>query len=369
MKVGVNARLLLSGHLEGLARYTIETVAEMAKSHPEDEFLLFFDQKVESKYLLYPNIKGVLVYCPTRHPILILLWFELFLPFYLKKYNIDVFYSADNFLSLRSKIPSLLICHDLAFKHIPEGIKTFYLKFYKIFTPYYLKKCTALGTVSNFVSSDIKSTYSLDKSIFIAPNALPKHNFGTNNNKIISPISKPYFIYVGSIHPRKNIESMLTAFVNFNETQNNQFAFVLIGRMAWGNKNILPFTNYENIHFLQDVEDEAKLDYIKQSIALVYISLNEGFGIPILEGFSCQIPVITSNISSMPEVANGASLLVDPYNIDDIAHGYHHIVSDKELCAHLIKKGNQRLQDFNWTQSAAIIYEQMKSINQKYEKR
>ena len=361
MKIGVNARLLLDGPLEGLGRYTFETVSAMAKSNPQDEFVLFFDRKVESKYLIHPNMSGQLVFCPTRHPLLILFWYEILMPFHLKKYKIEVFYSADNFLSLRSKVPTLLICHDLAFRHFPEGLSKFYLKYYQTFIPKYLNRAQSLGTVSEFVKNDIKRYLPSVKSIFVAPNALPSIADKAITFVSVKNIEKPYFIYVGSIHPRKNIERMLQAFILFNNANGNKFDFVLLGRIAWGKGNIQTLINQPNIHHIDDADDLAKQSFISKSIGLVYVSLSEGFGIPILEGFAAKVPVITSNTSSMPEVGSDAVLLVDPHSIDDIASAFSKICSNEDYSGELIKKGNQRLKQFSWSKTAEIIYTKLRN--------
>ncbi len=361
MKIGVNARLLLDGPLEGLGRYTFETVSAMAKANPQDEFVLFFDRKIESKYLIHSNMSGQLVYCPTRHPLLILFWYEILLPIHLKKHKISVFYSADNFLSLSSKVPTLLICHDLAFRHFPEGLSKFYLKYYQTFIPKYLKRAQSLGTVTEFVKNDIKEYLPSVESIFVAPNALPSILDNALTFDQVKDIEKPYFIYVGSIHPRKNIERMLQAFLQFNDENGKKYAFLLLGRNAWGTGNVQELLTQPNIHHINDADDATKQRFISKSIGLVYVSLSEGFGIPILEGFAAKVPVITSNTSSMPEVGSDAVLLVDPLSIDEIASAFSIISSNKDFSTELIENGNQRLKQFSWSKTGEIIYTKLKS--------
>jgi glycosyltransferase involved in cell wall biosynthesis len=356
MKIGVNARLLLNGPLEGLGRYTFETVCQMAKDHPDDEFFLFFDRKIEKKYLQHPNMFGILIYCPTRHPFLILFWFEILLPYYLKKLKIDVFYSADNFLSLRTTVPTILICHDLAYINFSNGIRKDYLFYYKFFTPQYLKKAASIGTVSEYVRSDIFQSFPNVKEVFVAPNALPSHQLNYQKTSERQKISKPYFIYVGSIHPRKNIEKMLSAFLRFNLESNNKYAFIIVGRLAWGNKNVEHLLNSDNIHHIMDAGDNVKFEYIKNSIGLVYLSFSEGFGIPILEGFASNVPVITSNVSSMPEVGREAVIKVNPRSEEEIILAFKKISTDTLFRSELIAKGKERLKLFSWKNSSEIIY-------------
>ena len=362
MNVGVNARLLLEAPLEGMGRYTFETVYAMAKAHPDTTFYLFFDRKINQKYLLLPNMKGVLVWCPTRHPFLILAWLEILLPFYLKKHKIDVFYSADNFTSLLSSIPALLICHDLAFIHFPEGLSAFYRWFYATFMPLYLKRANKIGAVSAFVKKDIENFMGVKDKIFTAPNALPSVHFTeVEKSTPINP-PKPYFIYVGSIHPRKNVKKMIEGFFWFNEKNGNKYNLVLLGRNAWGTAEIKHLLQNKYIMSIANAGDDAKMQYMAESEGLLYVSLNEGFGIPILEGFASRVPVITSDVSSMPEVAGEGAILVNPHSEYEIAQALQIISTDKVKCNELKERGTEKLKQYDWNQTGRIIYEQLKDL-------
>ena len=359
MNIGVNARLLSDKPLEGMGRYTLETVYAMAKAHPESNFYLFFDHKIYQKYLLLPNMFGVLLWCPTKHPILILTWFEILLPFFLKKYKIDVFYSADNFTSLISSTPSVIICHDLAYKHMPEGISKTYLLFYRFFMPRYIIRAKSVGTVSTFVKGDIESFFNFSKKIFVAPNSLPTIGFNHSDNSTFAEIPGPYFIYVGSIHPRKNVLRMIEAFLKFNSQSQNKYFLVLLGRNAWGNDELKAYLKSEKIIHLKNISDNSKFKYISGSCGLLYVSLNEGFGIPILEGFACGVPVITSNVSSMPEIASVGALLVDPESVQEISTALQTIATDTNKCQELIIKGRKRLSNYSWDLAAKEIYKNL----------
>ena len=122
MRIGVNARLLLSENMEGIPRFTFETTRQMALDHPDDDFILFFDRKVKSNFDFPPNVQKIVIPLQARHPVLWYIWFELLVPLYLKKHQIDVFYSADGYLSLRTGIHTVMVMHDLAYLHFPSHI-------------------------------------------------------------------------------------------------------------------------------------------------------------------------------------------------------------------------------------------------------
>lgn len=359
MVVGVNARLVLSGTLEGIGRYILETTTAMARNNPNDTFVCFFDRAFDPTFLPYNNMYGVKVWCPTRHPILILIWFEILLPIYLWRHKVNVFYSGDNFLSLTTSKPTLLVVHDLAYHYFPEGIKKGFGWFYRYFMPKYIHKAMSIVTVSAYVKETVISMFAITKRISVAYNALPNRN-----EKISSTyIESPYFIVVGAIHPRKNTKNILQAFLSVCENFPT-VKLVLLGRLAWSTEELNEYLKHPAIVHKSNVSDQEIYSYIRNAKALIYVSQYEGFGIPILEGFYTETPVITSSLSSMPEVAGGAALLVDPKDIDGIANHMLSILHDENLAKSLVDKGRERLKDFNWDQSAKTIFEELKRICQ-----
>ncbi|MFT5384514.1 MAG: glycosyltransferase involved in cell wall biosynthesis, partial [Saprospiraceae bacterium] len=171
-----------------------------------------------------------------------------------------------------------------------------------------------------------------------------------------------YFFYIGSIHPRKNIRRLILAFDYFKKESKSPMKLLLGGRFAWqaGDTQIA----FDNAKYKSDIlllgylEEEELSQILAAAKALVYVSLFEGFGLPILEAMHCDTPVITSNVSSMPEVAGDAALLIDPNSIDAIAKAMERI-QDKELAQSLIEAGKKQREKFNWDRSAKIVYQSL----------
>ncbi|MFB6306899.1 MAG: glycosyltransferase family 4 protein, partial [Flavobacteriales bacterium] len=159
-----------------------------------------------------------------------------------------------------------------------------------------------------------------------------------------------YFVFVGSLHPRKNLSGLFKAFDDFKSRNDFPHQLLIIGNTYWWNNEIKD--SYQNMKYKESVvfsphlENEKLNNAIASSEALIYPSFFEGFGIPILEGMSCEVPVITSNLSSMQEVSNDAALLIDPYNIESISQALNTVVCDKKIASELIDKGKQRIQCF-----------------------
>jgi len=170
---------------------------------------------------------------------------------------------------------------------------------------------------------------------------------------------------IKNIHPRKNIANLIKAFDLFKSKTDNNYHLAIIGRPAWKTEEYykaLDTSPYRNYIVTKQLKREDLPEVIGSSDAMFYVSLFEGFGIPILEGFEAGIPVVTSNTSSMPEVANDAAILVNPKSIESIANAMKEISESKTLRQSLIKKGFERLKNFSWDKSAAKTYEIIKSV-------
>jgi len=372
MKIAVNARELLKGRMEGIGRYIFETTRQMVLDHPEDEFYFFFDRAYDPSFIFADNVKPIVVHPQARHPILWYLWFEWGVPYYLKKYNIDVFYSGDTYASIKTSVPTLIVCHDIAYKHYPNHLRSSHKRYYQNNFPKFHKKADHIVAVSNFTKQDIISTYGIDQSkVTIGYNATPSGFSPLSDDEKISIKNEltegnPYFIYVGSLHPRKNVVNLIKGFDIFKKEQGATHKLVLVGRMAWKNeelKKTYETTKYrDDIIFIGHVTNNQLPRYLAAAEALTYVSVFEGFGIPILEGMSSGTPVITSNVSSMPEVAGDAALLIDPHDPNSIAKGMHKIISNTQLHQELITKGLERAKAFSWKTTANHIYQELKKI-------
>lgn len=365
MVIGVNARLLYSDTLEGIPRYIYETTLEMAKTHPEDLFLLYFDRKPALQLDFPQNVFCKIIYLPTRHPLLWKLWFDWLLPYYLKKDQVDVFYSGDGYVSLRTNVPQVMVTHDLAYKHYPDQISAGILNYYSKYIPLFHKKARHIIAVSQYTKNDIQLLLNIPgNKISVAYNAVRPINAPekVHNEEFKQKIEncKPYFCYVGAIHPRKNIISLCQAFKHFKEKTGGNAKLLIAGRMAWMTKNIEKyFRENDDIAYLGIISEIEKNYLLKNSVAMTYISLFEGFGIPLLEAMNANTMVITSNTTSMPEVAGSAAILVSPNEEAEIANALS-LAFDPEIRKKLIELGKQRVQTFQWSKTGEIIYRALK---------
>ncbi len=357
--------------MEGIARYIYETTKAMVLAHPEDEFHFFFDRAYDKKYVFADNVIPHVLFPQARHPLLWHLWFEYAVPRKLKKLDIDVFYSGDMYLSKSTMVPQLLVSHDLNFVHQPEYLQKKHRAYLKKNMPLFHSIADHIISVSDYTKSDIVNHYGIDpQRISVAGNATPE-GFTPLDSERIKKIrdqytdGKPYYIYVGSLHPRKNIARLLKAYDLYKQATGSDYKLVIYGRNAWETSDIsevLKSLNYkQDVIFLSNNEPQVS-DIMGAAFALTYVSLFEGFGIPILEGFSAGVPVITSTRTSMPEVAGDAAILVDPESTQAIANAMVKLHSDEKLRFQLIEAGHLQKELFSWEKTAKTIYSQLKGI-------
>ncbi len=365
MRIAINTRFLMPGPLEGIGRFTLEVVSRLVERHPDWEFLFLFDRPFDPKFILGPNVKPIVVPPPARHPVLFYLWYEWAVPYVLRKQKVDVFLSPDNYGSLAAHCSTVVVCHDLAFRHYPDQVNRLASRFYEYYIPRYYQKARHIVAVSEYTRQDIIKQYGLapDK-ISVACNAADPEFKPLGASEMESVRSnyaegEPYFFYVGSIHPRKNIARLIRAFDRFKSSSGSIIKLLLAGRMAWKTGEVNSAweeaNHQKDIVFLGYVKDEQLPALMGAAVALTYVSLFEGFGVPLLEAMEAEVPVITSNRSSMPEVAGEAALLVDPEKEKDMAAAMQRIWEDENLRQRLVEKGKVQREKYNWERAVEVV--------------
>lgn len=361
-------RLLLPGRKEGIARYAFETTKRIVRNNPQHTFFFIFDRSYDSSLIFSDNITPVVIGPQARHPWLWYWWFEHSLPRIFRKYKIDLFYSPEMYVSLKSKVPTLMVSHDIVFETFPDHLPAYQQKYLVKNVPKFHERAEHIIAVSEFGKQDIRDKYKIAASkISVAGNASPNGFESVSPNKRLEVQAKysdssPYILYVGAIHPRKNVLRMIQAFKQFKVKHQTDLKFIIVGRMAWKSSEVQAAINdTKDVIWLNQIGEELK-QIMASSEALFFASLFEGFGIPILEGMKSGIPVITSNANAMKEVAGNAAMLVDPYSINHMAEALHQITSNESLRQSLIEKGTSRVNDFSWDKTAKHLEEMLFSL-------
>lgn len=359
--------MLLKDRLEGIGWFTYETLRRISKAHPEHEFIFIFDRPWDPGFVFSSNVKPVQIPLPTRHILLFIPWFEVLLPWVLWRQKADLFLSPDGHLSLCSKVPSVAVIHDLNFEHYPEFVPTMVRWYYRWFFPRFARKAKRIVTVSEFTRKDIVAQYQTDvEKIDVAHNGChqvyePLEKMQKQQVRLRYSDGKPYFIFIGLIIPRKNLLRLMLAFDIMKERTGSDIQLLVVGSRKWWDEEhekVFAQMKYKNdLRFLGRKNAEELSLLLGSATALTYVPLFEGFGIPILEAFSAGVPVITSNVTSMPEVSADAALLVDPFNPQEIAEAMERLLKDVSLQESLKTKGFIRRQAFSWDQTAEKLWE------------
>jgi len=369
MKIAVNTRLLLKNKLEGIGWFSYETLSRITKNHPNDEFIFIFDRPWHNDFIFSDNITPVQIGPPSRHPFLWYAWFQISIPKILNQHQPDVFLSPDGYLSTNTNVPSLPVIHDINFEHYPKDLPFWYRKYYRHYFPKFAEKATRIATVSEFSKNDIAEKYKVDSNkIDVVYNGV-SDRFKPLDKKEINETQKdltngnPYFVFVGAIHPRKNIAKILEAFEDFKSTGNYNHKLLLVGKKKWWTSEMEE--TFQTMKYKGDVifKDNMNAQQVAQAIgaadALLYVSTFEGFGIPILEAMKCGVPVITSDVSSMPEVAGNAALLCSPFKSDSISEQMKRLVHEPNLSNSLIEKGLVRAKGFSWDKTSELLWKSL----------
>jgi len=361
MRIGINTRFLLPSKMEGFGWYTFEVVKRLVERHPEHEFVFFFDRNYDRKFVFGKNVTPVVLNPPARHPILFYIWFEWSVKQAIKRHKIDVFFSPDGYLSLESKVPQVGVIHDLNFEHYPQDIPWQPRWYLRHFFPKFAKKATQIVTVSDYSKEDIVHTYGISpEKITVGWNGasdlfVPLEQSKINAIRKQHSNGKPYFIFVGALHPRKNVGRLLEAFAHFRK-ENNDIDLLIVGETLWKN-NALKLPDLEpgvkrSIHFTGHVSQQQLTELMGAAFALAFIPYFEGFGIPLVEAMKCGVPIISGNRTSLPEVAGDAALYCDPFHVDEIARKMLELAGDPELYIELSKAALERGKLFSWDKTA-----------------
>jgi glycosyltransferase involved in cell wall biosynthesis len=370
MRIAVNTRLLLKGKLEGIGWFTFETLKRMTQNHPEHEFIFIFDRPFDRDFIFAENITPVVIGPPARHPFLFWIWFDFRIPKILKKFKVDLFLSPDGYLSLRTKVPQLAVIHDINFVHRPDDLPWLVEKYYNYFFPKFARIAKRIATVSFYSKEDIARSFKINyDKIDVVYDGI---------NQIFKPLSEKekiavrekytdgaeYFLFVGALHPRKNVSGLLNAFDAFKIETGNNIKLIIVGGEMHKAGDI--FETYANMRYKNDViftgrvATEKLHDIFGAALALTFVPFFEGFGIPVVEAMTVGVPVICSNTTSIPEVGGNAVIYADPMKIDQIANAMLKIASDKDLRQELIEKGFEQKNKFSWDETAHLLWESVK---------
>ncbi|MCW6037310.1 glycosyltransferase family 4 protein [Spirulina subsalsa FACHB-351] len=332
---------------------------------------------IQKKVKLSPNIKNYHpqyhLDLPVRFSNLLLDYYPQFFPKYWEPIleSPDIIHGTNYTVFPYKNCRKVMTIYDLTFLKYPDYIDSV-VKQYGRRVQKCLQWTDLVLTISESSKRDIVEYLNFDPERVVVTPLASRYTEQTLETLPKPPVDlaydfrKPYLLFVSTLEPRKNITTLIAAFNQLKEQYKIDHELVLIGQKGWRYEPIFkaiassPYSHH--IHHLNYLPDELVALFYSQAEAFIYPSHYEGFGLPVLEAMTLGAPVITSNTSSLPEVAGEAAMLIDPNEVEDLTQGILKVISDSQLRQDLIQKGKQQAKLFSWERTAQETLAAYRSI-------
>lgn len=301
------------------------------------------------------------------------LWTQFALPLHLliSSNKPDVFFSPSHYAPRFTFIPTAISIMDLSYIHFPELFAKRDLYQLINWTNYSIKNAKKIFTISNASKDDILKEYKIEpRDVTVTyPGIREAHRSHMKLEELTKKysISQNYILFVGTLQPRKNIVRLIEAFADVKKNvKEKDLELVIVGKKGWLYEEILSAPDKygvsASVKFLDFVPNEDLSSFYENALCFVLPSLYEGFGLPVLEAMKYGCPVITSNVSSLPEAGGDAALYVNPEDISDISQTMKKLITSPLLRKELVKKGYQHIKHFSWEKTAKETLQVLQEI-------
>lgn len=299
------------------------------------------------------------------------LWTQIGLPIHLitTSRKPDVFLTLTHYGPRFSKIPTIVSVMDLSYLHYPQTFKKNDLYQLTKWTEYSVKKAKKVITISNSSKNDIIKYYK------VRPEKVKVVHLGLKNLSMNAPsekdlkefgVNQKFILFVGTLQPRKNISRLIEAFSRLPKEISSDHQLVIIGKKGWLYEDILSAPEKYNVKdkvvFLDYISDEDLPNFYRKAEVFVLPSLYEGFGLPVLEAMRYGCPVITSNVSSLPEAGGDAAQYFKPEDVDDIKKSIEKVLTDRSLREKMIERGREHYKKFTWEKAAKEVLSAIEEV-------
>jgi glycosyltransferase involved in cell wall biosynthesis len=350
----------------GIGRYVRELITALSRLDTFNRYSLFVSGAPSTSGL--PTVPNNYKWKPTRltPKWLARIWYRARFPLPIEVFAgaLDLFHATDFVLPpTLPRVVSLLTVHDLSFVRVPESTSPSLKRYLDVVVPHSVYRSTHVLADSQATKDDLISLYGTSGSkITVLLSGVDERFFDKlaavrlmTTRSMYALEGFPYIFCVGTVQPRKNYARLIQSLAQLRN-QGIDIHLVIAGGKGWLENPIyktISDTHMEDfVHFIGFVADEDLPALYRNATCIAFPSLYEGFGLPILEGMASGVPVLTSNVSSLPEVAGDAAIMVDPYDLDAITDGLQRLILDSDLRNMLIEKGLSRARQFTWEKSA-----------------
>ncbi len=384
MRIGIDIRTLMDKQYSGVPEYTYNLIKALLKLEVDDKnnHYKFFYNSAQNLSSRIPNFKSSNIeLIKTNYPNKVfnyLLQKNLNRPRIDKILDVDIFLMPHiNFVSLSSEVPSIITIHDLSFLRHPEFFslrKNFWHRIVNV--KKLLNKFDTIVAVSENTKKDIvelgnqkpEKIKIIHSGLSTEYRVLDSQDEKMNITRIKYQLYNDFILYLGTLEPRKNLENIIKAFDIFCQKHpSSQKELVIAGKKGWKSGQIdkirrnIKYTH--KIKFLGYIPREDKVYLYNLASIFIYPSFYEGFGFPPLEAMACRTPVISSYISSLPEVLSDSALLIDPYNINKLVYYIEELFGNPWLRQELINRGMSLASKYTWEQTALSYLNLFQKLN------
>lgn len=350
----------------GIGRYTRELMQAVLTQPSSHEYRLIVTGKVPSSVVAPPYSNG-LHSTFLSNKWLSRLWYKanIHFPFEYLIGKVDLYHATDFVLPpLKPSAKSIVTVHDLTFIRSPETATPQLKAYLNKVVPYSVRRADRILADSTATKNDLIDIYQLpEEKITVLLSGVNEQFVRVHDVSMVQAVrikykigTRPYILAVGTVQPRKNYVRLVKALKQIHSLGYSDVCLVIAGGRGWLNQELLETLEVERMtnHVILTgfVVDEDLPALYSGAVCSAFISLYEGFGLPVLESMACETPVVASNISSIPEVAGTAAPLVNPYNIDEIVHVLAKMIDDTKFRNELTQKGLQQVKKFSWQDSA-----------------
>ena len=372
MVIGIEGQRLFRKKKHGMDMVALELIRNLQEIDTENQYYIFVRPDEDRNALRETSNFRIVELKGGPYP----LWEQVALPRAALKYKCDLLHCTSNTAPLFSPVPVIITLHDIIYMeqsilNIISGKGSYYQRFGNIYrrivVPRIVKKCRKIITVSDYEKQRISEFFRSGDStrlltVYNGVGSYFKPVKDAASLKLIKDkyrLPDKYFFFLGNTDPKKNTRGVLKAYAEFIRITGSQVKLVMLDFDRQELAGILEETGdkhlVNSIHLTGYVANNELPGIYSQSELFLYPSLRESFGIPILEAMSCGIPVITSDTSSMPEIAGKAAILVDPFKPEEITRAMISVFSNKALQEELKQKGIEQASAFSWRSMAEKI--------------
>jgi glycosyltransferase involved in cell wall biosynthesis len=363
VRVGFNA-LLLSGQAgyrrSGIGRYLERLLAELPATLGDGQLVVYAGRGMVKAHL-GASCSWHRAWFPADNPALRVAWEHAVLPIVARRDRLDLFHGTMNVLPRRLPCPGIVTIHDLAFLRWPEQVPARRHRYLSAGVRDAARRAARIVAVSESTRADVVELMGVDPDrvavthLGVDPRFRPPGDGERAAFRERKRIVRPYVLAVGNLEPRKNLPALLRAFALLAPDVPHDL--VLVGAEGWLTGEIhatlAALRLGDRVRMTGFVGDDELIAWYGAADLFVYPSLYEGFGLPVVEAMACGVPVVTSNVSSLPEVAGDAAVTVGPRDDDAIADGMRRVLTDAALANDLRRRGWRRAAEFTWGRTAA----------------